>query len=305
VTRVLVGTAAGLKEIDPNGGSTRDDRTGPSITALATVDDEIWAILDGRTLVRRSDDGSWVDVAAVDGPEATSLLHHQSETFVGTDEAHLRRLAGDRLEPVDGFERVAGRADWYTPWGGPPAVRSLSAGPSGAIHANVHVGGIPRSVDGGVTWEPTIDIDADVHQVLAHPDRDGVVLAAAAVGLAVSADGGGSWLYETEGLHATYARAVAVSQGAVFLTASRGPWGPLGAVYRASLDDPKGIRFERCRDGLPEWFDQNIDSGCLAASGDLVAFGTADGALFMSTDRGLTWARTATDLPQIRVVLIS
>ena len=56
--------------------------------------------------------------------------------------------------------------------------------------ANVHVGGIPRSTDGGVTWQPTIDVDSDVHEVRAHPHRSGVVMAAAAIGLCASRDGG-------------------------------------------------------------------------------------------------------------------
>jgi hypothetical protein len=30
-----------------------------------------------------------------------------------------------------------------------------------------HVGRIPRSVDGGVTWQPTIDVDSEVHGVRA------------------------------------------------------------------------------------------------------------------------------------------
>jgi len=62
--------------------------------------------------------------------------------------------------------------------------------------ANVHVGGIPRSVDGGVTWQPTIDIDSDVHEVRAHPKRRGTVVAAAAVGLCTSSDGGATWTVE-------------------------------------------------------------------------------------------------------------
>jgi Neuraminidase (sialidase) len=69
---------------------------------------------------------------------------------------------------------------------------------------NVHVGGIPRSTDGGTTWHPTIDIDHDVHDVCAHPTRPGLVAAAAARGLGVSRDGGATWTVEVEGLHASY-----------------------------------------------------------------------------------------------------
>jgi len=40
------------------------------------------------------------------------------------------------------------------------------------------------------SWAPTVDIESDVHQVLAHPSRAEVVLAAAADGFGVSRDGG-------------------------------------------------------------------------------------------------------------------
>ncbi|MGH2770830.1 MAG: WD40/YVTN/BNR-like repeat-containing protein, partial [Actinomycetota bacterium] len=189
------------------------------------------------------------------------------------------------------------------PWGGPPDTRSLSSDAAGALFANVHVGGIVRSLDGGESWRPTLPIDADVHQVLAHPERPGMVLAPAAVGLALSLDGGDSWSYETEGLHATYCRAVAASGDVVLVTASTGPRGGQAAVYRRSLDDDAG--FQRCRDGLPEWFSSNINTGCLAASGALAAFGTAEGTIFASRDGGETWKLLAQDLPPVRAVTLA
>lgn len=72
-------------------------------------------------------------------------------------------------------------------------------------------GGIPRSIDGGVTWRPTIDIESDVHEVRAHPTRPDIVIAAAAIGLYISRDAGESWSVEREGLHTTYCSAVAFS----------------------------------------------------------------------------------------------
>jgi photosystem II stability/assembly factor-like uncharacterized protein len=42
---------------------------------------------------------------------------------------------------------------------------------------------------------------------------------------------------------------------------------------------------------LPEWFLGNIDTGCLAASGGVAAFGTQDGQIFCSNDAGSTWER--------------
>jgi len=64
----------------------------------------------------------------------------------------------------------------------------------------VHVGGILRTEDRGETWTPTIDIDADVHQVRAHPDRPELVLASAAIGLCRSDDAGLTWRVLAENL---------------------------------------------------------------------------------------------------------
>lgn len=211
------------------------------------------------------------------------------------------RLRGMGLEPVVSFERVEGRDRWYTPWGGPPDTRSLTRATSGRIFANVHVGGIVRSDDGEI-WEPAgISVDSDVHQVLAHPSRPNVVLAACAFGLALSDDGGDTWTFETEGLHAAYCRAVAVSAETVLVSASRGHRGEQAAVYRRTYP---GREFERCRDGLPEWFDDNVDTHCLAAGEGTVALGTSDGSVYVSTDNAATWERAGADLPAIRCLVI-
>jgi hypothetical protein len=41
-------------------------------------------------------------------------------------------------------------------------------------------------------------------------------------------------------------------------------------------------RFERCTDGLPAWFDDNVETSCLDSlnDGTFAAFGAADGRLF-------------------------
>jgi hypothetical protein len=68
-----------------------------------------------------------------------------------------------------------------------------------------------------------------------------------------------------------------------------------------------GRSFERCTQGLPAWFETNIDSLCLDAfpDGSLAAFGTQGGRLFTSSDQGMTWSAAADHLPEItRVQLI-
>ncbi len=218
---------------------------------------------------------------------------------MGSSEARLFRVVDDGLEPVAAFDRAEGRSRWYTPWGGPPDTRSISEWDE-AVYVNVHVGGILRTEDRGETWAPTIDIDADVHQVTT---AEGQVLAACAAGLAVSTDRGGTWAFRSEGLEAPYSRAVTVSGDAVLVSASRGPRGGQAAVYRGDL---AGGGLERCRTGLPEWFDENIDSYCLDAhpDGSFVAFGTSEGRVFASDDAGLNWADFASGLPPVRRVLV-
>jgi hypothetical protein len=299
MTNLLIGTDAGAFVL-----TDEDLRQDPAfgareVTALAAADGVAFAIADRRSIVRRGPDAIWADLARSDGFEIVSLCAVHDGLLAGTDEAHLLRSDRDgTLEPIASFDAVDGRDAWYTPWGGPPAVRSIAVDLAGRIHANVHVGGIPRSLDNGDSWEPTIDIDADIHQVVAHPSEPDVVLAAGAVGLAVSQDGGASWRIEHRGLHATYARAVAVSGDTILLSVSNGPRGGRAAVYRTTLGPD--LRLEKCTDGLPEWFDGNIDSGWLVARDSVVAFGTGDGVIFLSDDEGARWTRVTGGVPSIR-----
>lgn len=271
---VLVGTATGVHRL---GGDP--ELAGEPVTALAGE----WTLTGGRDLWRGSE-----RVAELDGPAATCVLPTADGVLVGTEEAHLLRFVDGVVEQVVSFDEADGRDGWYTPWGGPPDVRSLAVGADGSLYVNVHVGGIVRSTDGGRTWHPTIDVDSDVHQVVA---PDGAVLAATAYGLARSGDGGREWTFLTDGLHATYARAVAVAGDAVLVSVSRGPGGQEAAVYRWAEGG-----FERCHDGLPEWFSGNVDTACLVADGELAALGTGDGSVFVSTDAGRRWEQAATGL---------
>ncbi len=301
-TRILVGTAAGLYEVPAGNGPAF---AGREVTALARDDAGCWAIVGEGEIWHLGAGGEWAAVAQVPRPyqRATCLLPTPMGLLVGTEGAHLLSLLEGRLQLVETFEAVEGRESWYTPWGGPPDTRSLALGPDGAVYVNVHVGGVLRSQDGGRSWRPTIDINADVHQVVAHPRAAGLVLAASARGLAVSQDGGERWQFLKEGLHGQYLRAVAVTEDdTVLVTASTGPYTQRAAVYRRPLagEGP----FQKCDSGLPEWFGDNIDTYCLAAAGPLTAFGTVEGEVFLSADGGRRWETAASGLPRVCCLLI-
>jgi len=296
---VRVGTREGLWALETDQVFAVEALTGKSLTALALDDARVWALVDGRTLWEGVG-STWSERATIEGPAATCLASTPSGLLIGTEQAHLLRLDGDRLERVDSFDAMDGREAWYTPWGDPADVRSIAASRDGALHVNVHVGGVARSRDAGRTWMPTVDLEVDVHQILAHPVSPEVVLAAAADGFGVSRDGGDSWRFITAGMHAHYLRAVAVSDAMVLVSASTGPGGRRAAIYRARLDGDAA--FERCGDGLPTWFGDNVDTGCLAAAGALVVCGTEDGRVFRSLDGGAHWDLAAKGLPPITCI---
>ncbi|WKZ17097.1 MAG: hypothetical protein QY317_07205 [Candidatus Jettenia caeni] len=292
--RILVGTDNGLYEVHEN---RYIQFTGREVKSLASNAPGWWAIINHQEIWQSGINGVWAHIASIDSAKANCLLVTMDGLFIGTSEAHLLVLKGKTFEIVRSFEEVQGRQNWYTPWGGPPDVRSISADPTGTIYVNVHVGGILRSTDGGKSWQPTIDIHADVHQVIFDPDS-GLVLAASALGLGISDDGGESWQFVTDGLHGNYLRAVAVIDRTVFVTASTGPTTNRAAIYRKSLDE--GASFERCRQGLPEWFSDNINTFCLAASDSCISFGTSDGFVFVSLDKGQNWSVAAKGLQPVR-----
>jgi hypothetical protein len=302
---VLVGTVEGLHRVGDgigDGGRAAGGMAlaGRRVTALAGGEGDWLALLDGRSVWRGDGRDSWEELATLDGRPATCMVAVPGGALVGTAEAHLVRVASDgATEIVAGFEQAEGRDDWYTPWGGPPDTRSLALAPDGTLFANVHVGGILRSTDGGETWAPTIDVDTDVHQVVA---PGGAVLAASACGLGESVDGGVTWDLVTDGLHATYLRAVARAGDDVLVSASTGPGGERSAVYRrAGGTGP----LERCRDGLPEWLTGNVDTGWLAAEGSDAAFATADGTVYASSDAGRTWGVLARGLPKVTCLALA
>jgi hypothetical protein len=296
---ILVATADGLHEFDDRGVAGDVLHAGRTVTTVAQSEQQLWAIVDGSEIWHTAEVDGWTHLGDLEDYQGTCLAFMKSDLLIGSSEARLFRVVGDSLEPVSAFDRAEGRSTWYTPWGGPPDTRSIAEWDE-AVYVNVHVGGILRTEDEGETWVPTIDIDADVHQVTT---AEGLVLAACAAGLAVSTDRGGTWTFRIEGLEARYSRAVTACGDAVLVSASRGPRGGHAAVYRGDL---VGGGLERCRTGLPDWFDDNIDSYCLDAHPDrsFVAFGTSDGLVFASEDAGRTWTEFASGLPPVRRVLV-
>ena len=292
-------------------GATGDrELSGQSVRALAPDGRGGALAIVGRSLRRRDSSGVWSTLADSE-LDLSCCVAIGDAIYVGTDDARVLRVdAGGRLEPLRSFDTVPGRDTWYAGTAvvdgrvvGPPlGVRSMTATLDGALLVNVHVGGIPRSVDRGATWTPTIDVDADVHEVRAHPSRAGVVMAAAAVGLCTSRDGGATWEIEQAGLHAPYCSAIAFAGDDVLVSAGADPFAPQGAVYRRRLDGPGPLAL--VGNGLPAWTDGSADTRCIDARGEAIAICDRGGTLYVSMDAGKTWSRRAGGMAGPSSVLI-
>ncbi len=278
-----------------DGSAVERELSGKSVTSLSSdTAGAVLAIVGGSSLFRRSLSGEWATLATSTHPLSACAALGES-IFVGTSDAKVLRLEHGELQQLPSFNTVAGRETWYAGStiidgrvvGPPLGVRSMCGACDGStLLVNVHVGGIPRSTDSGQTWKPTIEVAADVHQVVAHPEKPQLVAAATALGLALSDDGGQSWKIESEGLHAKHCLAVAFVGEEVWVSASVDPFSD-GAVYRWTGSGP----LRRLTGSvLPQWFERGVDTGNLAARGDVVAIADRAGHLYVSRDRGTTWA---------------
>jgi hypothetical protein len=259
------------------------------------------AVLGTGALSRRVN-GAWTRWAELPDAQVSCCVAVGANVFAGTDDARMLRVDRDgRVETLAGFGDVPGRERWFAggmvvdgTYRGPPlGVRSITATCDGAaLLANVHVGGIPRSADGGRTWRPTIDVDADVHEVRAHPTRPELVAAATAIGLAISRDAGATWTIEAGGLHAPHCAAVTFVGDDILVSAAADPFADDAAVYRRH-----GEGLVQVTGGLPRWTHGLVDTHALAARGASVALADKRGYLYLSRDRGHTWTCVHERLP--------
>jgi len=254
------------------------------------------AVVDGRAIMRRSPEGRWTE-SATSELGIVSCLVADDAVYAGTEGARLLRVEDDgSVERLEGFDHVEGRGSWFAGSAvvdgkvvGPPlGVRSLAGSSDGRILlAGVHVGGIPRSVDGGITWHPTIDIDWDVHEVCIDPEDPETAIAACAVGLCVSRDGGATWTLERPGSGPTHCSAAAFAEKDVFVSASEGPFAAHGTVLRRSTEGVGSLG--PVGGGLPDRLDGIVDTGCIASKDGALAVVDRGGNVYVSEDAGRRW----------------
>jgi hypothetical protein len=284
-------------------GEGPTELAGRLVSALAPeIGGTCLAVVDKQEIWRRSVNGEWSQVATT-GIWLQSIVSVGGVLFCGgMEEAVMVRISpGGEAERLKSFDNVPGRSEWAA--GGPPlGVRALTATADGTVILGaVHVGGIPRSTDGGETWRPTLPIMFDVHEVCSHPTLPNIVAAAAAVGLCISRDGGQNWNVLSEGLELTNSLAAAALADEVLFSIQDGPFAKRSQVWRWRIS---GGGVEQVRDGLPQWLEGKIDTAHIAASGRQAAIVDGEGNLWLSRAGSSGWERVSTDLPHAFGLLV-
>ena len=240
-----IATAAGL--VDPGSGAPGD---GP----VRVFGD---ALIVGDHRLFWHGDAGWYEIGQA--PGLRCAVDAPGGLVVGTEGAHLLRLGPTGLTRIEAFETMPGRDEWYTPWGGPPEIRSLAC-----TADNVLLRQRARRWHRRAPTTPAASWTPDDRHPLRRPPGAIDLGSRRPRGrgrgrrlLPLATTAASTWRVLAEGLHATYCRAVAVPDEAILVSASEGPRGKRAAIYRTSIhgDTP----FERVTD----WIDGNVDTAAL------------------------------------------
>lgn len=298
---VLVATGAGCFEFDYS-GKKQTEFSGKMVGGLSSeTDGACLAVVDGNEIWRRDAAGNW-SLFRKSAEPLVALAFLDGLVLAATTQPGLLSISkSGETRKIEGFDQVEGRSDWFQQ--GPPLhIRSLTVTADGsAIMAAVHVGGIPRSADRGMTWAPTVPIMDDVHEVRADKKLANVVAAATAYGLCASQDGGANWTTFSDGLEVTHGLSVAMLAGEVIFSVQEDPFAKRSQVWRWKHGERT---IEQVRDGLPEWQNGKIDTCQMAAGDGRAAFVDGGGNLWLSDKGSMGWNCIAAGVPYPLGVLI-
>jgi hypothetical protein len=188
--------------------------------------------------------------------------------YAGTQPAHLftSHDGGDSWEEIPAFLQVPGADRWCLPGSSTARALALAIDPFNPrrLWVGIEVGGVVASDDGGGHWSVTLPGgNPDIHVLLPHPQRAGVLYAttgygrndgAPAVeslaGLYGSEDSGQTWAYLGDKMQPRYTRPMCIDP--------RPPHAmtvPCAPNFRSSIKDSEGAQsvLYRSDDGGVTW----------------------------------------------------
>jgi hypothetical protein len=252
------------------------------------------AMGDGGVLFLKDSDMWTVETGIPDRIDSLCInSENPLDLLIGTTPPYLYRLEEEGpAERVKAFDELSVRDKWYTPWGGPAAVRSLAKTGDGWVYADIHVGSIMRSPDMGESWKPvTPSLHVDVHEVNTSPASNDRVYANTYLSVYVSDDRGRSWEHRSNVLNDRYGRGIAVHPGDPDTVLCGVSDGPSGADVHGQLHltQDAGLNWAHVTDGFPESTRKNIDTFHIAFHGNETAWVCDEETLYLSRDKGKSW----------------
>ena len=304
MARLYASTGDGIGRLDESSGawnvSLSLQGSGAQCLAVDPRDPEVvYAGLREGGLRRTSDGGrTWVDCELpAPGVFSVAVSAADGAVYAGTEPSALFRSndSGATWRELDALLDLPSRPTWSfppRPW--TSHVRWIAPNPHDAdlLLVGIELGGLMRSLDGGVSWEDhRPGAQRDVHSLAWHPRTGARAYEAGGGGAAWSDDGGDSWQPAESGLDRHYTWSVAVEPDdpdSWYVSASTGPFAAHGR------GDPQALIYA-WRDGawhplsggLPEPLPA-MPYALISTERRLFA-GLADGQLWSSMDRGKTW----------------
>jgi photosystem II stability/assembly factor-like uncharacterized protein len=299
---VLSGVGALCVAIDPHD---------PDRIYVGTFDDGLHVSQDGGTTWNRGEQGlNDQRVMSV----AVSPSHRESGVavaYAGTEPSNLYRSedGGHRWEQLPALREVPSEPRWSfppRPW--THHVRTIALHPTDPhwLAVGIELGGVMRSLDGGVTWcDHNPEAYSDAHQLLTHalaPDR---IYEVAGQGVARSEDRGETWTHVEDGLDRHYAWAEAVDPrdpDLWYVSVSRSPF----TAHRqgdgeSHLWRSRGDGWTRVDNWgvAPELRRMPYALGPLPERAGALLVGLRGGTFLLTEDAGETWARLEATPPDV------
>lgn len=327
----LVGTNAGV--FLGESGQPTVGIEGRGVRQLVKSNGRVYAAATDGVYASTDEGRSWTHLG-LDAGEVWSVLAAPDDDgtlFASTQPAHLFKSDdhGAAWHEVAAFLDVPGSERWCVP-DNPIGARAITiaADPFNTRRywVGVEVGGVLATADGGAHWSVTEPCgNADVHMLVPHPQRSGVLFATMGAGRMDTSpgeplvpgpyrsdDGGETWRYLGTKLQPRYARVLSLESGPhPALTV------PAMPNFRSSARDPGGAQamlFRSDDDGetwrsLGDAAHSPSDVRLTAVTPDphetgSVLVGTESGELWHVT-ADARWDRLCAGLPPVQAVLTS
>jgi len=252
------------------------------------------ALADSSIILQDGAENRRVDTGIQDRLDSLCIINERPlDLLIGTTPPYIYRMDEEGpAERIETFDDLEVRSRWYTPWGGPAAVRSMASTQDGWVYADIHVGSIMRSPDRGKTWEPvTPTLHVDVHEVSTTPAANRRVYANTYRSVYISDDRGDSWEHRSKNLNNKYGRGIAVHPEDLDTILCGVSDGPRGDDVHGQLfyTEDVGRNWTHVSTGFPESTKKNIDTSHIAYADNDIAWVTDEEILYKSRDRGKTW----------------